>query len=316
MGLLICQSAPVDYSWLPRGDKLISAVRSLYRSSDRAQEDTNWHSLCRKCTHNPSFGSKRFLEKVALTFRKLPSVARWCAEWNLDGSPTKCKAGLFFFFSFKRTEHLLRNVILGRCLWSRFNSPIWFISNWCHINSTHVHYGPLSRFGAGLKGTSALKVSPPCYQKNTGSVHTGAWTYTLWFSTHTLTDWATSSRNIKLINVQNSRSQNTFLPHSAFLGWHFRDKLSLWPMQTAIPSYLNFYIQHINGEWSAYLRGFSCFCQIADSNKHSSNFCQNYLPVKMMDCPPQRLKSWKIKWNAFGLGCRSIGRININVLLL
>lgn len=81
--LLIYQSAPVDYSWLPHGDKLISTVRSLYRSSNHAQEDTNWHSLCRKCSHNPSFGSKRFLEKVALTFRKLPSVARWCAEWNL-----------------------------------------------------------------------------------------------------------------------------------------------------------------------------------------------------------------------------------------
>lgn len=93
--LLICQSAPVDYSWLPHGDKLISAVRSLYRSSNRTQEDTNWHSLCRKCAHNPSFGSKRFLEKVALTFRKLPSVARWCAEWNLDCGPT-CKAVLFF----------------------------------------------------------------------------------------------------------------------------------------------------------------------------------------------------------------------------
>lgn len=249
------------------------------------------------------------LQKVAFCRQ----MVRWM---KFRRQPNRVQSWAFFFFSFKRTEHLLRNVILGRCLWSRFNSPIWFISNWCHINSTHVQYGPLSRFGAGLKGTSALKVSPPCYQKNSGSVHTGAWTYTLWFSTHTLTDWATSSRNIKLINVQNSRSQNTFLPHSAFLGWHFRDKLPLWPMQTAIPSYLNFYIQHINGEWSACLRGFSCFCQIADSNKHSSNFCQNYLPVKMMDCPPQRLKSWKIKWNAFGLGCRSTGRININVLLL
>lgn len=88
MYLLICQSAPVDYSWLPHRDKLISAVRSLYRSSDRAQEDTNWHSLCRKCAHNPSLGSKCFLEKVALTFIKLPSVARWCAEWNLDCGPT------------------------------------------------------------------------------------------------------------------------------------------------------------------------------------------------------------------------------------
>lgn len=39
--LLICQLAPVDYSWLPHGDKLISAVRSLYRSSDCVQEDTN-----------------------------------------------------------------------------------------------------------------------------------------------------------------------------------------------------------------------------------------------------------------------------------
>lgn len=105
--LLICQSAPVDYSWLQRGDKLISAVRSLHRSSDRAQEDTNWHSLCRKCAHNPSFGSKCFLEKVTFTFRKLPSVARWCAEWNLDCSPTKCKAVSPSFFSFNRTEHLL-----------------------------------------------------------------------------------------------------------------------------------------------------------------------------------------------------------------
>lgn len=126
--LLICQSAPVDYSWLPRGDKLISTVRSLYRSSDRVQEDTNWHSLCRKCAHNPSFGSKRFLEKLALTFRNLPSVARWCAEWNLDCSPTKCKAVFFL----KRTEHLLRNVILGWCLFSLFNT-IWFISNWCKV---------------------------------------------------------------------------------------------------------------------------------------------------------------------------------------
>lgn len=124
--LLICQSAPVDYSCLPHGDKLISAVRSLYRSSDRTQEDTNWHSLCRKCAHNPSFGSKRFFEKVALTFRKLPSVARWCAEWNLDWGPTLCKAVLFFvFLFFKKTEHLLLHVVLGRCLLSHFNSNIW-----------------------------------------------------------------------------------------------------------------------------------------------------------------------------------------------
>lgn len=182
MGLLICQSAPVDYSWLPRGDKLISAVRSLYRSSDRAQEDTNWHSLCRKCAHDPSFGSKRFLEKVALTFRKLPSVARWCTEWNLDGSPTKCKAGLFF--SFKRTEHLFQTVILGRCLWSHFNSLILVRFKLMQNVTLIVHYGPRSRFGTGLKGTSALKVSIPCYQNTSGSVHSGAWTETLWFSTH------------------------------------------------------------------------------------------------------------------------------------
>lgn len=86
--LLICQLALVDYSWLPHGDKLISAVRSLHRSSNHMQEDTNWHSLCRKRAHNPSFASKRLLEKVTLTFRKLPSVARWCAEWNLDCGPT------------------------------------------------------------------------------------------------------------------------------------------------------------------------------------------------------------------------------------
>lgn len=37
---LICQSAPVDYSWLPGRRKLISGVKLLCSSSDRAQEHT------------------------------------------------------------------------------------------------------------------------------------------------------------------------------------------------------------------------------------------------------------------------------------
>lgn len=42
---LICQSAPVDYSWLPGRGELISAVRSLCRSSDQAQERIHWHKI-------------------------------------------------------------------------------------------------------------------------------------------------------------------------------------------------------------------------------------------------------------------------------
>lgn len=30
----------------------------------------------------------------------------------------------------------------------------------CHINSAHIHYGPLSGFGTGLKGTSVLPLLP------------------------------------------------------------------------------------------------------------------------------------------------------------
>lgn len=139
--LLICQSAPVDYSCLPHGDKLISAVRSLSRSSDRTREDTNWHSLCRKCAHNPSFGSKRFFEKVALTFRKLPSVARWCAEWNLDRGPTSCKAVLFFSSSSSlRGQNICYYMLFldGVC-WVILTQI--FGRQWC--NSAFVHCGAL-----------------------------------------------------------------------------------------------------------------------------------------------------------------------------
>lgn len=59
---LNCQSAPVDYSWLQRREKLISAVRSLCRSSDRAQGDTNWHKLCRKMHTQCLFGIAMYLK--------------------------------------------------------------------------------------------------------------------------------------------------------------------------------------------------------------------------------------------------------------
>lgn len=59
---LNCQSAPVDYSWLQRREKLISAVRSLRRSSDRAQGDTNWHELCRRMHRQCLFGIAGYLK--------------------------------------------------------------------------------------------------------------------------------------------------------------------------------------------------------------------------------------------------------------
>lgn len=55
--LLICQSTPVDYSWLLGGGELISAVISLCRWSDQVQEETIWRFM-QKCAHNPSVEHK------------------------------------------------------------------------------------------------------------------------------------------------------------------------------------------------------------------------------------------------------------------
>lgn len=87
---LNCQSAPVDYSWLQRREKLISAVRSLRRSSDRAQGDTNWHKLCRKMHRQCLFGIVRYLkDNKALPPRSCPENGD---VMFLRQEPNQCRA--------------------------------------------------------------------------------------------------------------------------------------------------------------------------------------------------------------------------------
>lgn len=72
---LICQFAPVDYSWLPGRGKLISGGRSLCRSSDQAQEHTQRHPVCTWCAHKTQLYSNA-THSTFWSFTKFPFIAK------------------------------------------------------------------------------------------------------------------------------------------------------------------------------------------------------------------------------------------------
>lgn len=80
---LICQLAPVDYSWQPGRGKLISGVRSLYKSSYQAQEHT--YNLYKMCTENSSkFHCYTFyFVKLYHFFPPLLNVSRLRLNWKI-----------------------------------------------------------------------------------------------------------------------------------------------------------------------------------------------------------------------------------------
>lgn len=91
---LICQSAPVDYSWLPWRGELISAVRSLCRSSDQAQEHTDTQFMQKMHRNAIKYIARYASLESCLTFTKLPSVAKWCVDWSLDCSRASAELSL------------------------------------------------------------------------------------------------------------------------------------------------------------------------------------------------------------------------------
>lgn len=91
---LICQLAPVDYSWQPGRGKLISGVRSLYKSSYQAQEHTQWHKNCTWCaqkTHLDFIATYSICKALRSFFPHCLTCPSWCLNWKIKHTQSTWK---------------------------------------------------------------------------------------------------------------------------------------------------------------------------------------------------------------------------------